>query len=132
MSTPHPIVRSVTAFWWDGGDLLHVLGLGTPESMRDTACYLTSDIDGWRMFFVWDGCAFEGGLQVLLLGDTCSGLTSSLYLTGDLTAGVEGWGRVAGSGGIVSSSLLALAGARVNLFSPCLRGSTRSWDGEGL
>ena len=50
-------------------------------------------------------------------GDACSDLTPLIYLTGDLTAGVGRWERVAGSGGIVSSSLLALAEARVQLVS---------------
>ena len=86
------------------------LGLGGLDDMRDMAC-LTSDIDGWRMFFMWDACASRGSR---CRGDACSDLTSLLYLTGDLTAGVGKMGEVAGSGGIVSSSLLALAEARVH------------------
>ena len=98
--------------------------MGTPDDGHDTAC-LTSDIDGWRMYL----CGMRmgwGSLQVL--GDAGTDFTDFLCLIGDLTASVGGCGGVAGSGGIVSIFLLALAetesmcGDREHVRAHC------SWD----
>ena len=126
--TRHPIVRSMNACWRDRWDLLHVLGLGTPDGMRDTAC-LTSDIDGWRMFFMWDVCAFEGasGAGRHVLG---------LDFTSLLDQRLNGRRGEMGEGsGFRRHCFQLFAGARgearVHSFEPCLR-EYKDMDGEGL